>query len=388
MSSFISAAQKKVTDIRTYLREQSNGNSIRYRAEKGNTHLIYIPYEDVEMTDEDGNPTTVRQIKCIAGNVHEWNTPDGKYHSTICLKDTIRKDEATGEYLNDGSCPFCDRVSDAWKIFNMRKAREEEICQLPAGPQRDEHMKSSSRIFGDERKAKEASQYVYLLVVQFVTDKERKPVMENGVPTYNLRVMKLSTKRLEKIVTQVSNAGEDLPGSELLFSYPDTDDLRLAVGQSTVTLVFPNKRLTANYPALMDKINADVAKFSFEGLDKQGFPEWAGMTTANAKKVTDAQFEQWDKYQRELQVNPNAQYLEYITAAPSANPSLAGAPVAPTVALPGVAAPTVAAPTVAAPTAAPAATAATPTVAAPEVPGLGGGTIADLFGSAGNGIQL
>lgn len=385
MSSFIQAAQKKVTDIRAYLRDQSNGTQIRYRAEKGNTHLIYIPFEDVEMTDENGNSTTVRQIKCIAGNVHEWTTPDGKYHSTICLKDTIRKDEATGALINDGSCPFCERISDAWDIFNMRKLREEEICQLPAGPQRDEHMKSAARTFGDERKAKEASQYVYLLVVQFVTDKDRKPVLENGIPSYNLRVMKLSTKRLEKIVTQVSNAGEELPGAELLFSYPDTDDLRLAVGQSTITLVFPNRRLTATYPALLDKINADVAKFSFEGLDKQGFSEWAGMTTANAKKVTDAQFEQWDKYQKELKVNPNAQYLEYITAAPSANPSLAGAPAAPTVAAPTIAAPSIAAPSVAVPNVAGGAEQAT---AAPDVPGLGTGTIADLFGSAGDGIQL
>lgn len=267
----------------------------------------------------------------------------------------------------------------------MRKAREEETCQLPAGPQRDEHLKSAARTFGDERKAKEATSYVYLLVVQFVTDKDRKPVMENGIPTYNLRVMKLSTKRLEKIVTQVSNAGEDLPGSELLFSYPDTDDLRLAVGQSTITLVFPNKRLTALYPALMEKIDADVKKFSFEGLDKQGFTEWAGMTTAAAQKVTDAQFEQWDKYQKELKVNPNAQYLEYITVSPSANPSLSGAPAAPTaptaptIAVPGLAIPSVATPD--------SKSEAPATTAAPDVPGIGG-NIADLFGSAGGGIQL
>ena len=385
MNSFMAAAQKKVTDIRAYLRDQQTGNSIRYRAEKGNTHLVYIPFEEVEVTDENGNVTKVSQLKCIAGNVHEWSTPDGKYHSTICLKDAIRKDETTGEILNDGTCPFCDRIRDAWDIYNMRKAREEETCQLPAGPQRDEHLKSAARTFGDERKAKEATSYVYLLVVQFVTDKDRKPVMENGIPTYNLRVMKLSTKRLEKIVTQVSNAGEDLPGSELLFSYPDTDDLRLAVGQSTITLVFPNKRLTALYPALMEKIDADVKKFSFEGLDKQGFTEWAGMTTAAAQKVTDAQFEQWDKYQKELKVNPNAQYLEYITVSPSANPSLSGAPAAPTaptaptIAVPGLAIPSVATPD--------SKSEAPATTAAPDVPGIGG-NIADLFGSAGGGIQL
>lgn len=382
MASFIQAAQKKVTDIRSYLREQSNGNQVKYRAEIGKVHLIYIPFEEVPCTDDEGNTTMQRQIKCISGSVHEWSTPDGKYHSTICLKDTIRKDEATGAILNDGTCPFCDRVSDAWDIYNMRKAHEEEVCKLPAGPQREEHMKSAARVFGDERKAKPASEYVYLLVVQFRIDDEKKPIMVDGLPSYDLRVMKLSAKRLTKIVDQISNSGEEMAGSELMFNYPKTNELRLAVGQSTINLVFPSKKLTTVYgEKLMKKIDADVAKFSFDGLDKQGFPEWAGMTTESAKAVTDAQFEQWDKYQKELKVNPNAQYLEYITSTPENNPSLTGAPAVPSIAAPSVAAPNVAVPGVAMPGAA--------DNGAPAVPDIGAGNISDLFGGTGpSTIQL
>lgn len=369
MSSFIQAAQKKVTDIRAYLRDQQVGDSIKYRAEKGATHVIYIPFENVEVLDENGNASTVRQIKCISGNVHEWTGSDGKYKSTVCLKDTIRKGE-NGEMLNDGSCPFCDRIEDAWEIYNMRKEQEEKNCTLTDPHKREEHMKAAARTFGDERKAKKANQYVYLLVAQFKTDKDKQPILENGLPAYDLRVMKLSYKRLEKIMTQVSNAGDELPGCELMFTYPSTDDQRLIVSQSAITLMFPQKRLTTVYPDVANKIAEDAAKFSFEGLDKQGFPEWEGMTSEKAKEVTDAQFYEWDKYKRELKVNPNAKYLEYTTATDASNPSLSGAPAVPT-----IAAPTVAAPNLAAPNA--------DGTGAPEIPGLGAGNISDLFGAGG-----
>ena len=82
--------------------------------------------------------------------------------------------------------------------------------------------------------------------------------------------------------------------------------------------------------------------------------------------------------QKELKVNPNAQYLEYITAAPDNNPSLSGAPAVPTLAAPTVAAPTVAAPTVAAPEA----------PAAPTAPTLNASSISDLFGTPDGSIQI
>src|SRR5699024_2096472 len=105
------------------------------------------------------------------------------------------------------------------------------------------------------------------------------------------------------------------------------------------------------------------------------------MSTEQAKTVTDSLFSQWDAYQKELKVNPNAQYLEYITAAPDNNPSLSGAPAVPTLAAPTVAAPSVAAPTVAAPEA-PAAP------AAPAAPTLNASNISDLFGTPDGSIQI
>ena len=382
MASFIKASQKRVGDVHAYLRDKANGNSIRYRVESGKTHLIYIPYQETTEMDESGNPVTVRSLKMINGNVHEWTTPDGRYHSTVCAKDTVIRGE-DGTVINDGTCPFCERISDAWDIVNMRVAKEEQICTLPAGSdQLKEHMDAAKRTFMNEMKCRKPSSYNYLLVVQFRTD-GNKPLIDGttGLPMYDLKVMKMTDKKLEQILSTVENSGDQLEGCELMFKYPVSDDIRVVGGRPSISVVFPNNRLTAKYPNLKQKIDADFNKFDFEGLDKQGFPEWAGMSTEQAKTVTDSLFSQWDAYQKELKVNPNAQYLEYITAAPDNNPSLSGAPAVPTLAAPTVAAPSVAAPTVAAPEA--------PTApAAPAAPTLNASNISDLFGTPDGSIQI
>lgn len=376
MNSFIKASQKRVSDVHAYLRDKANGNQIRYRVESGKTHLIYIPFQEANEVDENGNTVKVRHPKMIAGNVHEWTTPDGRYHSTICIKDVVRPGE-NGAVLNDGSCPFCERIGDSWDIVNLRYAKEEENCTLPEGSdQLKEHLANSKRTFMNEMKCRKPTSYNYLLIVQFRTD-GNKPIIDTstGLPMYDLKVMKMTDKKLEQILSTVENSGDTLEGCELMFKYPVSDDLRVVGGRPSISVVFPNNRLTAKYPALKQKIDADFNKFDFEGLDKQGFPEWAGMTTEQAKTVTDDLFSQWDLYKKELKTNPNAQYLEYITASSDNNPSLTGAPAVPTLAAPTVAAPTVAAPTVAAPT-------------VPEAPTLNASNISDLFGTPDGSIQI
>lgn len=346
--------------------------------ESGKTHLIYIPYSEVETVDETGNTVKTRVLKMIHGNIHEWTTPDGRFHSTVCTKDNVIKDEA-GNMVTDGSCPFCDRISDSWDIVNMRIAREESECKLPPeSDQYKQHIDAARRTILSEMKCKRPSSYNYLLVVQFRTEGTR-PVMspETGLPLYDLKVMKMTDKKLEQILTTVDNAGDQLEGCELGFKYPESDDIRLVGGRPSISAIFPNKRLTTMYPAVLEKINADFEKFSFDGLDKQGFPEWAGMSTEQAKGVTDSLFSQWDSYKHKLATDPNAQYLEYVTAAPDNNPALTGAPAAPavpTIAIPGVEAPSVAG--------APAAP------AAPAMPNLGTSNINDLFGTSTGSIQI
>jgi len=327
--SFVSSASKKVTDMRNFLREATGGSSIKYTAEKGAKHLIYIPYVTVQEVDENGNEVLRKQIVAISGDVHEWQSPDGKYRATICMKNVVRKSD-DGILINDGSCPFCDRVSDAWDIFRYRKELEESNCKL-VGEERKKHMDKAVATYADERKAKDARSYVYMLVVKYRSDGKNIVIGNDKLPEYDLKVMKLSQSRVDKIQQQIANAGAELVGAELMFEYPLTDDKRLQVSQSTTAPVFPNNMLTVRYPALLDKITADVSKFEWEGIEK-AFPEWSGMSTSEARRIADELFEQWDNYKKELQVNPSAKYLEYLGSTKTSYPSL-GEPIktAPTV---------------------------------------------------------
>lgn len=338
MASFLKSASKQVSDVRNFLRESAGGNSIKYAAEKGTKHVIYFPFTTEAVVDEaTGNEIATKKICAIQGNVHEWSTQDGKFKSSVCLKGVVIPGE-NGTMINDGSCPFCDRVSDAWDIYRYRRDLEEAECKLQ-GEQRKNHLDKTFSGFADERKAKDARPYMYILVVKYRFNEAGAPVIgTDGLPEYELKIMKLSASRVEKIQQQIANSGSDLPGSELIFEYPNVDDRRLLVSQSTTAPVFPNNTMTFKYPALLNKINQDISKFEWDGIEKS-FPEWAGMTSAEAKATTDSLFEQWDQYKAEVATNPTAKYLEYVVQTPTAKPSLGGEamvapgiPVVPTVA--------------------------------------------------------
>lgn len=317
--SFLTAASRKVDDVRGFLRDAA-GSSIKYVAEKGARHQIYIPYVEKEVVKE-GVKSIVKEIIAISGNVHEWTDVSGRYQSTVCMDGIVRKDENTGELLNDGSCPFCKRVQDGWEIFKYRKELEEARCQL-TGEERKKHMEKVTSTMNDERKAKEARAYMYMLVVKFRLSDAGEPVLgTDGLPEYELKIMKLSSSRVEKINQQLLNAGIEMADAEIIFEYPNTDDAKVRVGQSTTSPVFPDRRLTTRFPALRDKIRTDIAKFTWDGIEKS-FPEWKGMTSMEAEKVMTSMFEKWDQYQLELKVNPGAQYMEYIGAAQPNNPAI------------------------------------------------------------------
>lgn len=320
--SFISSA-KRVTDVKEFLRETASGNSIKYVAEKGAKHMIYIPAVLNVIKGEDQEEKEVKEVIALQGNVHEWKAPDGKYKSTICMKDLVRESDADKNImLNDGSCPFCDRVSDGWDIYNYRKEQEEASCTL-IGEDKTKHLETILSDYRDERKAKEARAYMYMLVVKFRYDGANPIIGSNGLPEFDLKVMKLSSSRVNKMQEQLANSGIDMAGSELIFAYPAVDDRRLQVSQSTISAVFPDRMLTKKYPGLQEAIDKEVDNFEWDGMEK-AFPEWAGMTTAEAKKITDSAFKKWDEYKQAILVNPNAKYLEYVGAVNVTNPDLMG----------------------------------------------------------------
>lgn len=334
-SSFLASASKRVTDVRGFLRDAAGGSSIKYVAGKGEKHLIYIPYNNVTVTDENGEETVQKEVIALSGDVHEWRSPEGRFRATVCIKDVVRQNEDQTIMINDGSCPFCDRVSDAWDIYRYRKELEEANCKL-VGEDRKKHLEKITSTLADERKAKDARSYMYMLIVKYRTDSAGNVVIgQDKLPEYDLKVMKLSSSRIQKIQQQIANAGSDLPGSELIFEYPNSDDRRLVVSQSTTAPVFPQNMLITKFQGLLQKIENDVAKFEWDGIEKS-FQEWNGMSTAEAKKIMDDMFEKWDNYKQQVLVNPNVKYMEYITDTPVTNPSIGDAPKieVPTAAIP------------------------------------------------------
>lgn len=332
MGNFLAAAGKKTTDIKTFLRAAQSGNGIRYRAESGKKHFMYIPYITGSVADEEGNAVEVNEIVALYGNVHDWTDNEDKYHAHVCLEGTVLEGE-NGEIINDGTCPICDRIKAAWEIYNYRYALEERTCGK-TGTELAKHMEKIKGTLANERKSKEAKAYLYMLVALFKTNADNTPVIgQDGMPEYDLKIMKLSSSRVEKIQTQLENAGVEMTGCELIMDYPKNDDVRQVVGQSTTSPVFPNNKLTNKFPGLEDKIKADVDKFvesNWEGLAK-AYPEWDDMSTKQAKMAMDKLYEKWDEYQTELETNKEAKYLEYDSSndtQPSlgAQPSLGGAP--------------------------------------------------------------
>ena len=322
---FIGAASKKNADIRQFLKEAAGGTSLKYSAEKAMKHFLYVPYTESVVADENGNETKVKEIISISAAVHEWNGSDGYYHSTVCINGVVRNDEADPtKVLNDGTCPFCERVRDAWEIFNIRKETEERTCGK-TGAELEQYMKNITSKLSDERKAKAARDYIYILVAKFRQDKGGSLVLNQTtrMPDFELKVMKLSTSRAEKIVKTVETSGIELAGTEIVFDYPDTDDVRhLSTDCVTVPIMHgSNNSVIAKYPGLEDEILRQARLFTWDGLEK-AFPEWRGMTTAEAQITMNKMFKQYDDWKKELETNPNARYMEYLTAGATATPAL------------------------------------------------------------------
>ena len=309
---FMAAASKKNSDIKGFLRDASSGNGIKYVAEKSAKHLLYIPFLESEEVGPNGETYQNKSLCSIAGKAHEWNGTDGKYKSTVCLDGVVLKD-AQGNITNDGTCPFCARLSDAWEIYKYRMDREQQTCGK-TGEELKKHLDDLKSDFAEERKAKEARDYIYILVAKFRTDKVNNVIIgQRGLPEFDLKVMKLSTSRSEKIMKSVENSGLEFLGCEIIFDYPDTEDTRHLSSDCVTAPVYPNSKnsILAAYPALQAEIQAAAAAFSWEGIDKS-FQEWKGMTNEEAKITTDSLFKQYDSYKNELAVNPNAKYMEYV----------------------------------------------------------------------------
>lgn len=328
--NFLAQGGKRVTDVTKFLKENAAGNSVKYTAAKGIKHRIYVPYSSSEFVNPDTGATeTLNEVLAYSFKIHEWNTADGKYKAFICtegLQPTYA--ENSNHMVLSGSCPFCKRVGDAWEIYNYRKQAEQTklITQGLAGDNLETAMKSATATFQTELKIRQPKTYLYLLVVQFETREMngmQEPVIgADGLPVFSLKVMKMSESRLSKIEEQVANSGAVLPGSELVFSYPNVDDIRRVVADCSVALQYQNGFMQRYADkGLLEKINSEVEKFDWSQLDK-AFLELKMLPDAEGEKIMEESFQNWDNYKKELAVNPNAKYLEYPSSIAPTTPEI------------------------------------------------------------------
>lgn len=326
--NFLAQGGRRVTNVTTFLKENASGSSIKYSADRGAKHRIYVPYTDTVTVDpETGVSVTTKEVLAYSFKIHEWNTADGKYKACICTEGLEPNYTEDGQHLIlGGTCPLCKRKGDAWEIYNYRKKMEQEhlIAQRLTGESYDSALKAATTTYISELKVREPKTYLYLLVAQFETKDVNglgEPVIgADGLPAFALKVMKLSETRLNKIQEQINNSGAKLPGSELVFAYKDCDDVRRIVGESSVALQYDNKFIERyKQQGLLEKINSEVEKFDWNQLDK-AFLELKMMSDDEGEKLMNESFQKWDEYKKELLVNPGAKYLEYASNIPVSNP--------------------------------------------------------------------
>lgn len=316
MSSFMACARKKVTDIKAFVKEASGANGLKYKAERNAKHLLYIP---VKMEEADGKE--IATINAQMAKVHEGNDANQKYYSFMCL-DGIYREDTQGDQtvvLNDGTCPYCEAVQDAWEIYNLRM----ELAKAQGKTEKE--LEEAKKIALDERKVKEANDYMYLVVCQIKLKTGTEPEINatTGLPEYELKVMRMSKSKAEKLMNGAEDSGLEFAGSELIYNYPDTEDPRLLSGQATSSFLVPGtkKSVISQYPELKKAMDEACEKFEWDSIAKV-FPEWKGTTTKEAKIFVETQFKQFNQYKLELQSNPNAQYLEYVAAPATNKPEL------------------------------------------------------------------
>ena len=313
--SFFNAVDRQVSDVREFLKAAS-GNTLKYTMEAGAKHMLYIPYTIKEKFNENGEVQKVKEIVAISVPIHTWNNP---YKAVACLKGVVLRDE-NGNVINDGECPFCNRVGDAFEITKYRKNLEESRCNL-TGDAREKHLKTVNTAIYSDMKASTPVYTMYMLVAK-LKHNNGKPVMndETGLPDFELKVMKMSPSLVEKINNQLENSQIELPGASIMIQYDDSKNA-MNLGQNRViSPIFPNAAFVEIYPGLRDRIDKEVAEFKWDGVEKV-FTELEGMSSAAAKQMMDDSFKQWDEYVKDKATNPNAQYLEYVTQATN-NPSM------------------------------------------------------------------
>lgn len=295
---FVSAIGRPVATVSQFLKEAAD-NGIRYGAEKNTRHQLYIPFILVG----DSMETAVKQLQGLSASTHSIIPEPGKGDSAVCVAGKTALGE-NGELLLDGNCPYCQRVSSAWALRNSYLEFEKE--KLPAGlnpVESEKQLKDLKSKTSSDRIVKEAVSYIYLVIVKFKTQEvngKLAPVIgEDKLPEYEIKVARWSANRIGKIKETLDSSGIEMEGAEIVIKYADEDDKRLQVSQSTISPVFGNNMFTAAYPGLVAKIDAEVSKWSWAGIENS-FKELNVYPNATSEAKLNKMFHKWDAYVAEF----------------------------------------------------------------------------------------
>jgi hypothetical protein len=310
--------------VQQYIQNNTRQNGMQYKAVKGETHRMLVPYRSVPVMNEDGTqkynedgtPMLSKEPFMVPVKIHKYTGADGRFTSTMCLQPL--RDEARGYH---GVCAYCQRVGDAWSIEKYRENYENTYNK----PQHldteglEKWTKDTKRKLMDERKISDAVEDLFLVVAKIGWDKNNRKFMfgDGGIPTYELLFYEMTSGRVAKFDEIAKSADGEFAGGEFLITYPDTGDAASIVGQSTITYVQDAKdkakQLATLYKDLVEEINSAAAKIEMGDMDKV-FRALIPKSEAEAKDEMDKAFSAWDKYKEELKSNPNAVYLEYVSA--------------------------------------------------------------------------
>lgn len=307
--SILKYAGRQETNIKEFIENSASDRGIKYSAVPNAKHCIYIPTKKV-IINENGEDREVESLISYSMHVHELRLPNNKYKAVPCLSGIVI-DGQDGTVINDGTCPFCDRINDAWDIVNYRKALEEESCKL-VGDERETYLKEVNKNILNDIKVQNKTPFLYLLIYVYNTDSKGNAVISEvtGLPEYTAKIWRLRRSSIEKIQEQLDNAGVTLGGGEIAIKYPDTKDPRLLATQRTTSPIFENKTFINKYPGLKEAMQEEAERFNWEGVEKS-FAEFEDFPTSAATKLANSMFKDWDAYQEKVKTDPNALYLEY-----------------------------------------------------------------------------
>ena len=296
--NLLSLTSKKVTDVATFIKENASANKLRYSNEANVTHRLFFP----TYKDEEGN--TVPYVMAV--NVHAWGS-GSNYDSCICTKGV--KVEGTAY---DGSCPVCERLTDASDIVKYVKAEKEAACTL-VGEARKTFIEELDKKMWRERKVSSANTRYYVALVKLNCDKDGKALVDGSTDKFTIHIASWTKNTMQKFLDALTMQDDEpeIGGREFKIKYGDYNDVMTRVGQAQVSVVDTKRSIVQEGTELYAEIMKAMADFDFARSVELSRPEVKTQSPAEIKVTMNSLFREWDTYKANLAVNPDAKYLEY-----------------------------------------------------------------------------